>query len=90
MPPLIFVPMPSEPFSTLLVGVALESPGPKTTFLFLMIMFASTIIVPTGESNGSAVTFASVCTVNEVALAVAPVTGQRPSKFVTVLLPIVI
>ena len=89
-PPATLFPIPLVPLIVELVGVSLASALPNTTVLFLIIMLLPMFIVPCTTSNGSDVTLASVLIVNDVALDVAPITGQLPSKFVTALLAILI
>ena len=84
-PPLILLPMPSVPLIVDPTGVALASASPNTTLRFLTTMLLSILIFPAIALIGLAVTFALVRIVKLVALNVAPVTDQLPSRLVMVL-----
>ena len=86
-PPATSVPMPSVPLIVAFTGVALASASPNITLVFLITMLLSTLSVPAIASIGLAVTLASVLIVNDVALNVAPTTGQLPSRL-AMLLPL--
>ena len=83
-PPATSVPRPLSPFNVAATGLALVSALPKTTLLFLRRIVLSLVIVapPAIASPAFAVTARSVLTVKLVALNVAPLTGQLPSRLV--------
>ena len=85
-------PIASSPLRVASTGDELASALPKITLRFLITIVLS--LVTTNAKSlpllGFAVTFALVLTVNDVALTVAPLTGQLPSRLVTVLLAILI
>ena len=89
-PPATSVPNPFVPLITALLGDTLVSPLPTTILEFFKTRLLLIVFVPAGISVSNAVTRSSVLTVNEVAFAVAPLTGHVPSKFATELEPILI
>ena len=91
-PPAVSEPIASSPLSVAFIGDVLASALPKIILRFFITIVLSFVTV-SDKSNGVAglaVTFASVLIVNDVALNVAPTTGQLPSKLVTVLLAMLI
>ena len=89
-PPATSVPIALVPLIRDPTGAVLDSAFPTNIFGFFTTKFEFIVNVPVGTFTGLAVTLASVCIVNEVALSVAPITGQVPSKFVIVLEPMLI